>query len=163
MNRYDPHLKLYNYINENAVTGMKVTASRSTNTRTSMWCRGCCWLSIGGYQLAQYEFYVPVDDTHHEYWEVLVGHCNNEDVARRRVQVHQLLSSRSACSNSTTATCSRARRCRILRAYGRLEQGTVVQARRGGVGWRKLAARFNRGIQGPPPRFANHGLIGGQA
>jgi len=22
------------------------------------------------------------------------------------------------------------------------------------VGWRKLAARFNRGIQGPPPRFA---------
>jgi hypothetical protein len=157
MNRYDPELKLYNYINENAVTGMKVYGKQEYYTRTSMWVPGV--LLVEHWPVtdwAQYEFYVPVDDKHHEYWEIIVGHCNNEDERKEaEFKYTNFFEPLGLYEFNNRDLFAREAMQDFYEHMDGWNQEQLCKLDAVVVGWRKLAARFNRGIQEPPRRDDN--------
>src|SRR5229473_1523324 len=81
MNMYNT--RSYKFFMENTVIGMKARGKKPYYARTSVFLPGLLLVEhwpIRGW--AQYEWYVPTDDKHHEYWEVLVGRCRNEEERR---------------------------------------------------------------------------------
>ncbi|MBF6568429.1 MAG: Rieske 2Fe-2S domain-containing protein [Candidatus Binataceae bacterium] len=153
MNRYDPHLNLYNYINENAVTGMKVYGKQEYYVRTSMWVPGV--LLVEHWPVtnwAQYEFYVPIDDTHHEYWEIIVGHCNSEeDRKEAEFKYTNFFEPLGLLEFNNRDLFAREAMQDFYEKMDGWNQEQLCKLDAVVVGWRKLAARFNRGIQAPPP------------
>jgi len=150
MNRYDTGF--YNYVMENKVTGMKVYGKNDHYLRTSMWMPGVIlvehWPVTG---IAQYEWFVPIDDTHHEYWEVIVGRAETEEEMReiefKYTHFFEPLGLRDFNSNDLFAREAMEDFYASMDGWNREELcklDAVV------VGWRRLAARFNRGIQEPP-------------
>ena len=81
MNMYNT--RAYKFIMENKAVNMQARGKNSYYARTSMVLPGVLlvehWPSPGW---AQYEWYVPTDDKHHEYWEMVVGRCRNEEERR---------------------------------------------------------------------------------
>jgi phenylpropionate dioxygenase-like ring-hydroxylating dioxygenase large terminal subunit len=150
MNMYNT--RAYKFIMENKAVNMRARGKNSYYARTSMVLPGILLVEhwpIPGW--AQYEWYVPTDDKHHEYWEILVGRCRNEEERREADYLYdnflEPLGLRDFNDNDLFA------REAMQNFY---EQGdgwnreSLCAFDAATITWRKVAARFNRGIQEPP-------------
>ncbi|MBF6569763.1 MAG: Rieske 2Fe-2S domain-containing protein [Candidatus Binataceae bacterium] len=157
MNRYDSGF--YKYIMENQVTGTQVYGQQQHYLRTSMWVPGVILVEHWPItHFAQYEWFVPIDDTHHEYWEVIVGRCNSEEDYKeaefKYTNFFEPLGLRDFNGNDLFA------REAMQDFYAGMDgwnNEQLCQLDAVVVGWRKLAARYNRGIQEPPRGAKNAG------
>jgi hypothetical protein len=100
---------------------------------------------------AVYGWFVPTDDQHHEYWDIAFGVCHTEEERKEAQFKHEKmfkpLHFEDFYSNDIFAREQMERFYRERDGWNReqlCELDTVV------VAWRKLASRFNRGIQAPP-------------
>jgi phenylpropionate dioxygenase-like ring-hydroxylating dioxygenase large terminal subunit len=152
MNMYNT--RAYKFFMENKVVGMKARGKQPYYARTSVYLPGVLLVEhwpIPGW--AQYEWYVPTDDRHHVYWEVLVGRCRDEDERREADYLYdhffEPLALRDFNDNDVFAR-------EAMQDFYENRDGwnaeTLCAFDESVIMWRKLAARFNRGIQEPPPR-----------
>jgi hypothetical protein len=144
--------RAYKFIMENKAVNMRARGKNSYYARTSMVLPGILlvehWPSPGW---AQYEWYVPTDDQHHEYWEILVGRCRNEEERREADYLYdnffEPLALRDFNDNDLFAR-------EAMQNFYQREDGwnreSLCAFDAATITWRKVAARFNRGIQEPP-------------
>lgn len=120
--------------------------------RTSMYVPGC--LLVEHWPIpttAQYEWYVPIDDKRHEYWEVIFAPCNSEEEFEELEFMYENmfepLGLRSFNNNDLFAR-------EALQDFYENHDGwnNEVLCDLDGVivGWRKIASRYNRGIAPNP-------------
>ncbi|GEL19854.1 Rieske 2Fe-2S domain-containing protein [Pseudonocardia asaccharolytica] len=79
MNRYDKP-ELYRPVLENPKVNMTARGTVPHYFRVSLWVPGV--LMVEHWPISnfvQYEFYVPIDDHHHEYWEVIAYRAETEE------------------------------------------------------------------------------------
>ena len=152
MNMYNT--RAYKFFMENKVIGMKARGKTPYYARTSVYLPGLLLVEhwpVPGW--AQYEWYVPTDDRHHVYWEVLVGHCRDDG---ERCEADYLydhffepLALRDFNDNDVFAR-------EAMQDFYENRDGwnaeTLCAFDESVIMWRKIAARFNRGIQDPPQR-----------
>ncbi len=150
MNMYNT--RTYRFIMENKAVNMRARGRNSYYARTSMVLPGILLVEhwpIRGW--AQYEWYVPTDDKHHEYWEILVGHCRSEDERREADYLYdsflEPLALRDFNDNDLFAR-------EAMQNFYEREDGwnneSLCAFDAATITWRKVAARYNRGIQEPP-------------
>ncbi|MBM3485342.1 MAG: Rieske 2Fe-2S domain-containing protein [Alphaproteobacteria bacterium] len=124
-----------------------------TGVRTSMFLPGVLMVeNFPEKTYAQYEWYVPIDDKTHVYWQVIAGWCPTpedrknfefrfkhyfEPVALRDFNDHDL-HAREAMQD--------------FYANGGWQEEALCSMDAVIVSWRKMVARHNRGIQEPPTR-----------
>jgi phenylpropionate dioxygenase-like ring-hydroxylating dioxygenase large terminal subunit len=150
MNMYDT--RAYKFIMENKALNMRARGKKSYYARTSMVLPGILlvehWPSPGW---AQYEWYVPTDDKHHEYWEILVGRCRNEDERREADYLYDNFFEPLALRdfNDNDLFAREAMQSFYERSDG-WNRESLCAFDAATITWRKVAARFNRGIQEPP-------------
>ena len=153
----------WNMVLENPVLGLKARGTKPYYLRTSMYVPGVLLVEhwpIPGW--AQYEWYVPTDETHHEYWEVLVAHCRNEadlkDAEYRYNNVFEPLALRDFNDNDLFAR-------EAMQPFYETGDGwnreTLCQLDNALTAWRKVASRYNRGIQERPASPQTNGAGGG--
>jgi phenylpropionate dioxygenase-like ring-hydroxylating dioxygenase large terminal subunit len=152
MNMYNT--RAYKFFMENKVVGMKARGKQPYYARTSVYLPGLLlvehWPTPGW---AQYEWYVPTDDRQHVYWEVLVGRCRDDDERREADYLYnhffEPLALRDFNDNDVFAR-------EAMQDFYENRDGwnaeTLCAFDESVIMWRKLAARFNRGIQDPPHR-----------
>jgi phenylpropionate dioxygenase-like ring-hydroxylating dioxygenase large terminal subunit len=151
MNMYNT--RAYKFIMENPAVKMRARGKNAYYARTSVFLPGI--LLVEHWPLpewAQYEWYVPIDDKHHEYWEVLVGPpCRNEEERREADYVYdhflEPLALRDFNDNDLFAREAMQEFYEHGDGWNR-EQLCAFDAAT--ITWRKVAARFNRGVQEPP-------------
>jgi phenylpropionate dioxygenase-like ring-hydroxylating dioxygenase large terminal subunit len=154
MNMYNT--RAYKFIMENPAVKMRARGKNSYYARTSVFLPGI--LLVEHWPIprwAQYEWYVPIDDKHHEYWEVLVAHCANDEERREADYLYdhflEPLALRDFNDNDLFA------REAMQEFYERGDgwnRETLCAFDAATITWRKVAARFNRGIQEPPAPLA---------
>ncbi|MGH7906073.1 MAG: Rieske 2Fe-2S domain-containing protein [Candidatus Binataceae bacterium] len=142
----------YRLVQENPVVKMKVRGKYDYPVRTSMYLPGV--LLVENWPLqgwAQYEWYVPTDDQHHEYWEVVVNPCRNaeerNDADYMYESVFEPIALRDFNDRDVFA------RVAMQQVYGTgkgWEKEVLCSMDSIIVGWRKLVSQFNRGIQEKP-------------
>lgn len=120
-------------------------------SRTSMYLPGVLMVeNFPERGVAHFEWYVPIDDKTHEYWRCIVARCPDaESLARfefRYKHFYEPLDLRDF--NQADVDASEA----LQEVYERDGWGheTFFSLDAVIVGWRKLVARYNRGIQSPP-------------
>ena len=154
MNMYN--LRAYKFIMENPAVGLKARGKKPYYARTSTYLPGVLLVEhwpIPGW--AQYEWYVPLDDKRHEYWEVLVGRCRDEDERREADYLYDHFFEPLALKdfNDNDLFAREAMQDFYQRRDG-WNNETLCAFDKAVIVWRKVAARFNRGIQ-EPPVYAN--------
>jgi len=142
----------YRLVQENPVVKMKVRGRIDYPVRTSMYLPGV--LLVENWPLqgwAQYEWYVPTDDQHHEYWEVIVHPCHNEDEREEADYLYESAFEKIALRDFNDRDIFAREAMQKVYGSGRgwdkevlCSMDTII------VGWRKLVAQHNRGIQDPP-------------
>lgn len=151
MNRYDGG---YDVVVENKRVNMKARGTVPwTGGRTSMFLPGVLMVeNWPKYRMAQYEWYVPIDDKRHEYWEVLAMTCRTDEERREFEFKYKHLWKELALGagfNDHDLFAREAMQPFYERARGwREEKLCSLDAYI--VAWRKMAAKYNRGIQSPP-------------
>jgi hypothetical protein len=142
----------WNMVLENPLLGLKARGTKPYYLRTSMYVPGVLLVEhwpIPGW--AQYEWYVPTDETHHEYWEILVAHCRSEadlkDAEYRYNNVFEPLALRDFNDNDLFAR-------EAMQDFYEHGDGwnkeVLCQLDNALTAWRKVASRYNRGIQERP-------------
>ena len=99
---------------------------------------------------AQYEWYVPTDEGHHEYWEMVVKHCRNSDEVEEADYMYQNVFEPIALRDFND--CDIFARVAMEQVYGAgvgWEKETLCSMDSIIVGWRKLVSQHARGIQEP--------------
>lgn len=143
----------YRPVMENERVNIKARGSNPMPLRTSMYVPGCLlvehWPIVG---VCQYEWYIPIDDKRHEYWEIIVaGPCEDE---KQREEwdfmfenFFEPLGLRDFNNNDLFA---REQLQDFYENYGGWDREVLCDMDGVIVGWRKVAARFNRGIADSP-------------
>ena len=136
---------------ENKELGVKVDGMNSRHYRTSVVLPGV--LMVENWpenHVVQYEWYVPITDDTHEYWEVLVKICNTDEEKRLHQQRYDLVY-KPLCLHGFN-DCDLYAREAMQNFYS---DGTgwddeqLVSTDVSPITWRKLASRWNRGIAKP--------------
>lgn len=101
--------------------------------------------------LAQFEWYVPIDDERHEYWQILAKWCpgpvEREQFAYRFKHYYEPIVLRDF--NDCDLEARQA--MQPFYANGGWEEEQLCSLDSVIVSWRKLVSRYNRGIQTPHP------------
>jgi len=121
-----------------------------TGVRTSMYLPGVLMVeNFPEPPLAQYEWYVPIDDKRHEYWQVLARRCSTpqekEDFEFRFKHLYEPVALRDFNDHDIFAR-------QAMQPYyenGGWTDEKLCSMDAAIVSWRKLVARYNRGIQAP--------------
>ncbi len=146
----------YDWVWSNEEMGVAVQGNNAppAGLRTSMYLPGTLmvenWPAHG---LVQYEWYVPIDDTHHEYWEVLAKECNSPAEKKAFEQDVENLWEPVALRNFNDDDLFAREAMEPFYANGGgrgWEDEMLCSMDAVIVGWRKVASRYNRGIQSPP-------------
>lgn len=144
----------YDLVMENELLDLHVQGTKQmTGLRTSMYLPGV--LMVEGWPqpgMAQYEWYVPIDDTTHMYWEVLARRCSTpEERAQFDHDYESIWREHALGDFNDHDVFAREQMENFYAAAGgpgwEDEQLCAMDAVI--VGWRKLAARYNRGVQTP--------------
>jgi len=136
---------------ENKTLGLKVEGLNSRFYRTSVFLPGVLMVENWPEEhVVQYEWYVPITDDTYEYWEVLVRVCNTEAT---RKSFHDRFETfyRPMCLNGFNDCDLYAREAMqdfYADGYG-WDNEQLVDTDVSPITWRKLAARYNRGIARP--------------
>jgi len=122
-----------------------------TGVRTSMFLPGVLMVeNFPEKPVAQYEWYVPIDDKRHEYWQMLAAWCPDaearENFAFRFKHYYEPVALRDFNDHDMAA------REAMQRFYenGGWEEEALCSMDAVIVSWRKMVSRYNRGIQDPP-------------
>jgi len=152
MNMYN-RLESYKPIYKNDLAHIQTPGKVQYYVRTAMFVPGV--LLVEHWPVAnwaQYEFYVPIDDRTHEYWEIIVGHCNNdEDRKEAEFRYTNFFEPLGLYDFNNHDLFAREAMEDFYRDMDGWSEEQLCKTDAIVVGWRKLAARFNRGIQEPPP------------
>jgi phenylpropionate dioxygenase-like ring-hydroxylating dioxygenase large terminal subunit len=151
MNMYNT--RAYKFFMENAAIGMKARGKKPYYARTSVFLPGLLLVEhwpIPGW--AQYEWYVPIDDRHHEYWEVLVGRCRDEEERREADYLYDHFFEPLALKDFNDNDLFAREAMQSFYERDGWNEETLCAFDDATIVWRKVAARFNRGIQEPPHR-----------
>jgi phenylpropionate dioxygenase-like ring-hydroxylating dioxygenase large terminal subunit len=151
MNMYNT--RSYKFFMENPIIGMKARGRQPYYARTSVFLPGLLLVEhwpIPGW--AQYEWYVPIDDKHHEYWEVLVGRCRNDDERREADYLYDHFFEPLALKDFNDNDLFAREAMQSFYERDGWNEETLCAFDDATIVWRKVAARFNRGIQEPPYR-----------
>jgi phenylpropionate dioxygenase-like ring-hydroxylating dioxygenase large terminal subunit len=146
MNMYNT--RSYKFFTQNPVIGMKARGKQPYYARTSVFLPGLLLVEhwpIPGW--AQYEWYVPTDDKHHEYWEVLVGHCSSEEERREADYLYDHFFEPLALKDFNNNDLFAREAMQSFYEQDGWNQETLCAFDDATIVWRKVAARFNRGIQ----------------
>jgi phenylpropionate dioxygenase-like ring-hydroxylating dioxygenase large terminal subunit len=153
MNMYNT--RSYKFFGENREIGMKARGKNPYYARTSVFLPGLLlvehWPAPAW---AQYEWYVPTDDKHHEYWEVLVGRCANAEDRREADYLYENFFEPLALKDFNDNDLFAREAMQSFYERGGWNQETLCAFDDATIVWRKVAARFNRGIQESPYRRA---------
>ena len=122
-----------------------------TGVRTSMFLPGVLMVeNFPEKPVAQYEWYVPIDDKRHEYWQMLAAWCpdaeSRENFAFRFKHYYEPVALRDFNDHDMHA------REAMQRFYenGGWDEEALCSMDAVIVSWRKMVSRYNRGIQEPP-------------
>lgn len=120
--------------------------------RTSMYLPGVLMVENWPKQgLVQYEWYVPVDDKRHEYWEVIVAPCNSpeekEAFQREYINLWEPMALRGF--NDADLFAREAMQPFYEDGTG-WEEEQMCSLDAVIMGWRRIVSRHNRGILSPP-------------
>lgn len=154
MNRYDGG---YEVVLENKRLNMKARGTKPwKGGRTSMYLPGVLMVeNWPDYRIAQYEWYVPVDDKRHEYWEILAMTCRTSEERGEFEFKYNNLWKNLALGDGFNDNDLFARE-EMQRFYddGRgWDQEKLCSLDAYIVAWRKVVSRHARGIQKPQPRL----------
>jgi len=142
----------YRLVQENPIVKMKVRGRVDYPVRTSMYLPGV--LLVENWPLqgwAQYEWYVPTDDQHHEYWEVVVHPCHNDDEREEADYLYESAFEKIALRDFNDRDIfAREAMQKVYGSGAGWEKEVLCSMDTIIVGWRKLVAQHNRGIQEPP-------------
>lgn len=143
----------YDLVMENEMLDIRARGTQgAVGLRTSMFLPGVLMVeNWPRYGLAQYEWYVPLDDKEHEYWSVIAKTCKT-DVERKQFQYDFDHLWRNAALVGFNAEDLFAREA-MESFYAEDGPGWDDEQLCGMdaviVAWRKLVSRYNRGIQVP--------------
>ncbi len=136
---------------ENAELGLKVDGVNGRHYRTSVVMPGVLMVENWPQDhIVQYEWYVPITDDTHEYWEVLVRVCNTPE-ERTKHEYRYKTVYEPLCLHGFN-DCDLYAREAMQNFYA---DGTgwddeqLVATDISPITWRKLASRWNRGIAKP--------------
>lgn len=136
---------------QNEELGVKVEGLKGRFYRTSVVLPGVLMVENWPEEhVVQYEWYVPITDDTHEYWEVLVRVCNTEE-ERKRHQKRFDLVYKPLCLhgfNDCDLYAREAMQNFYLDGTG-WDDEQLMATDVSPITWRKLASRWNRGIAKP--------------
>ena len=120
--------------------------------RISSWMP--CALLVEGFPAAEWvtiEWYVPIDDARHEFWQIALKLCRDESERKAAAEYYDTVGLPIGFGEfSDTDVIARERLQQHYKHSERFGQENFFAGDVAIVSWRKLAARFNRGIQEPP-------------
>lgn len=142
----------YQPIVENKRVNIKARGTRPMALRTSMYVPGCLlvehWPVMG---VCQYEWYIPIDNKQHEYWEIIVAPCENEEQRAELDFMYENffepLGLRDFNNNDLFA---REALQDFYENHGGWDKEVLCDMDGVIVGWRRVASRYNRGIAADP-------------
>jgi len=136
---------------ENDLLGLKVDGLKGRFYRTSVVLPGVLMVeNWPSEHMTQYEWYVPITDDTHEYWEILVRVCNTDE-EREKNQYRYDRVYKPLCLHGFN-DCDLYAREAMQNFY---TDGTgwddeqLVATDISPISWRKVASRWNRGIAKP--------------
>jgi hypothetical protein len=113
-----------------------------------------CALLVEGFPApdwATIEWYVPIDDARHEFWQIAVKLCRSEDERKSAAEFYETVGAPVGFGEfSQIDVVARERLQEHYRNSERFGQELFFAGDVAIVSWRKLCSRFNRGIQEPP-------------
>jgi len=127
------------------------TEFKFTGVRTSMFLPGVLMVENfpePGY--AQYEWYVPIDDKRHEYWQIIAGRCPSEEDSERFAYRFDNYFLPIALRDFNDRDLWARAAMQPFYENGGWEEEQLCSMDTVIVGWRKLVSRYNRGIQAAP-------------
>jgi len=153
----------YRPVVENSRVNIKARGNNPMPLRTSMYVPGCLMVEhwpIKG--VCQYEWYIPIDDKRHAYWEIIVAPCESEEQRQEWdfmfENFFEPLGLRDFNNNDLFA---REQLQDYYENHGGWDREVLCDMDGVIIGWRKVAARFNRGIAtSPKVRSAQSGVDG---
>src|SRR5579885_1385652 len=120
--------------------------------RISSWMP--CALLVEGFPApdwATIEWYVPIDDRRHEFWQIALKLCSTEDERRAAAEFYATVGAPVGFGEfSEVDVIARERLQEHYRDSDQFGREAFFAGDVAIVAWRKLCARFNRGIQEPP-------------
>ncbi len=100
---------------------------------------------------SQLEWYIPTDDKHHEYWEVVVGPCRNEEERKEAESLYTGFFEPIGLRGFNDADLfAREAMQKFYEDNAGWDEEVLCMFDNALVAWRKAVSRFNRGIQEPP-------------
>ncbi len=152
MNRYDTDS--YEPVVRNDrlnLTSAARTAFTFVGIRTSMFLPGVLMVeNFPERGLAQYEWYVPIDDTRHEYWQVLAKWCPDVDARAQFAYRFEHYYEPIVLRDFNDRDLEARQAMQPFYANGGWREETLCGLDAVILGWRELVSRHNRGIQTPP-------------
>jgi len=147
---------IYKATTENPYLGMKVPplveGPRPDRVRISSWLP--CALQIEDYPGPTWttiEWYVPIDDRSHQYWQVTLKLCRDDAERKAADEFYETVGEPIGLREFNGVDIVARERLQEHYQYSeRFGQENFFAGDVAIVSWRKLAARFNRGIQEPP-------------
>ena len=134
------------------LTSAARTEFKFVGIRTSMFLPGVLMVeNFPERGLAQYEWYVPIDDERHEYWQVLAKWCPDEDTFAQFQYRFEHYYESIVLRDFNDRDLDARQAMQPFYANGGWEEENLCSMDSVIVGWRKLVSRYNRGIQTPQP------------
>lgn len=127
------------------------TEFKFTGIRTSMFLPGVLMVeNFPERSVAQYEWYVPIDDKRHEYWQILAAWCPDAE-SRERFQ-HRFKHYYEPIVLRDFDDCDLEAReaMQSFHANGGWGDEKLCSLDAVIVSWRKMVALYNRGVQEAP-------------
>jgi hypothetical protein len=125
---------------------------RPDKVRISSWVP--CSLLVEDYpapEWATIEWYAPIDDRSHQYWQITLKLCRDETERQAAQEFYATVGEPIGLREfNGIDIVARERLQEHYQHSERFGQETLFAGDVALVSWRKLAARFNRGIQEPP-------------
>jgi len=144
-------------VTENSVVKMRAVGTKPYYFRVSTVLPGLLQVEhwpIPGW--SQLEWYVPTDDKHHEYWEILVGPCANEEERKHCDNLYTgFFEPLGLFAFNDADLFARENMQRFYENGEGWDDEILCKFDNALIAWRKAVSRFNRGIQ-QPPRFFDH-------
>lgn len=105
------------------------------------------------YKMVQYEWYVPIDAGHHEYWQVIAVTCRNDEEREDfRIKFDHMLRDLALKDFNDDDVFARDAQEAFYASGPGWEDEKLCMFDSFIVGWRRLAEKYHRGIQDPPRR-----------
>src|SRR5579871_5104763 len=100
---------------------------------------------------SQLEWYVPTDDKHHEYWEVVVGPCRSQEEREHAESLYSGFFEPLGLRGFNDADLfAREAMQKFYEDNAGWDEEVLCMFDNALIAWRKAVSRFNRGIQEPP-------------